>query len=73
MLVALAYTPWLRFPPGQKARCEIRVAVACADFRQGGVTLKYVKRGYHVLVTHALTLLLLPVAATVVVSLASFT
>ncbi|KAA6424520.1 MAG: beta-ketoacyl-coa synthase family [Trebouxia sp. A1-2] len=30
------------------------------DFRQGGVTLKYVKRGYHVLCTHALTLLLLP-------------
>eukprot|EP00891_Asterochloris_glomerata_P003272 jgi/Astpho2/3272/e_gw1.00053.8.1_t len=33
-----------------------------ADFRRGDVALKYVKRGYHVLCTHALTLLLLPVA-----------
>lgn len=41
------------------------------DFRQGGVTLKYVKRGYHVLCTHALTLLLLPVAATVLLELAN--
>ncbi|KAL3157470.1 Ataxin 2-like [Trebouxia sp. C0010 RCD-2024] len=41
------------------------------DFRQGGVTLKYVKRGYHVLCTHAVKLLLLPVAATVMLELAN--
>ena len=40
-----------------------------ADFRRGDVALKYVKRGYHVLCTHALTLLLLPVAVTTTVSL----
>ena len=33
------------------------------------MALKYVKRGYHVLCTHALTLLLLPVAVTTTVSL----
>ena len=32
------------------------------------MALKYVKRGYHVLCTHALTLLLLPVAVTTTVS-----
>lgn len=32
------------------------------DFRRGDVALKYVKRGYHVLCTHFLTLLLAPVA-----------
>ena len=31
------------------------------------MALKYVKRGYHVLCAHFLTLLLVPVAATVVV------
>ena len=60
----LAYDAWPQSGAGQN------FSRRCADFRQGGVTLKYVKRGYHVLVTHALTLLLLPVAATVVVSLA---
>eukprot|EP00208_Stichococcus_sp_RCC1054_P001072 CAMPEP_0206145068 /NCGR_PEP_ID=MMETSP1473-20131121/26246_1 /ASSEMBLY_ACC=CAM_ASM_001109 /TAXON_ID=1461547 /ORGANISM="Stichococcus sp, Strain RCC1054" /LENGTH=509 /DNA_ID=CAMNT_0053541129 /DNA_START=200 /DNA_END=1729 /DNA_ORIENTATION=- len=34
------------------------------DFRQGDVALRYVKRGYHVLCTHFLTLLLVPVAFT---------
>ena len=38
-----------------------------ADFRRGDVALKYVKRGYHVLCSHFLTLLLVPVAATVAV------
>ena len=33
------------------------------------MALKYVKRGYHVLCTHALTLLLLPVAVTTTVRL----
>lgn len=37
-----------------------------ADFRRD-VALKYVKRGYHVLCTHLLTLLLVPLAATGVV------
>ena len=36
------------------------------------MALKYVKRGYHVLCTHALTLLLLPVAVTTTVSLMEF-
>jgi 3-ketoacyl-CoA synthase len=39
------------------------------DFRRGDVALKYVKRGYHVLCTHFLTLLLVPVAITTALEL----
>lgn len=38
-----------------------------ADFRRGEVTLKYVKRGFALLTRHALTLLLIPLAASMLV------
>jgi len=40
-----------------------------ADFTRGDVALKYVKRGFALLSRHALTLLLVPVAASALVSL----
>lgn len=40
----------------------------CADFTRD-VALNYVKRGYHLLCRHAITLFLLPVGGTLVVRL----
>lgn len=39
-----------------------------ADFTRGDVALKYVKRGFALLLRHALTLLLIPLAASTLVT-----
>jgi hypothetical protein len=53
-------------PPSQQRR---HFASAATDYRHSTpVALKYVKRGYHVLCSHGLALMLVPLAATGVVS-----
>ena len=58
-------------PPTHPPRLNRCPSCACctADYRHATpVALKYVKRGYHVLCSHGLTLLLVPLAAMGVVS-----
>lgn len=61
-------------PPLAAAACPRFLPPAClrlpsTDYRNSTpIALKYVKRGYHVLVSHGLTLVLLPLAAMGVVS-----
>lgn len=46
------------------ADSALSLPVLSVDYRHGGpIALKYVKRGYHVLCSHGLTLLLMPLAA----------
>jgi hypothetical protein len=63
--------PRRRQPPATFRHATALPACACcsADYRHATpVALKYVKRGYHVLCSHGLTLLLVPLAAMGVVS-----